>query len=73
MSWIHVVAATLLVLGTVALFAFLRWAEALDTAEPASLTPAGPPLPWPPPVALAGSSPRGQLAAVDSTPYRHAA
>jgi hypothetical protein len=73
MPWIHVVAATLLVLGTVALLAFLRSVESLAAAEcerGAADMPAGTPVRWPPPPAVAA---KRQPAPLESTPYRHAA
>lgn len=39
MSWIHVVAALLLVVGTMALFAFLRLVDTVEAAEPARAVP----------------------------------
>jgi len=73
MPWIHVAAATLLVLGTLALLAFLRTVESLDAGECADSPSVGAAVGWPPPRASAAARAGARHAAVESTPYRHAA
>ncbi len=76
MTWIHVVAAALMLAATLALLAFLRLAENADavaaTAEPGWSAHGLPEPPLPPALALITRAPRPAEVEVER-PYRHAA